>query len=419
MYHGLIHMNGLYDEKIWPEDIGIVETELRRRLFWSTYALVVYTSVFCGHPIPFREAQCSVNFPSEIDDELFSDDGYLTMETQKLSLAPQPQMVCNPGCWLHGWNFTIVLYRRIETVLNDYYRENPRNSKPSPSTPRKSDLTRSYDEILEEITRIHENIPPRFKEAASITPNGYADMDYKFSFLAANIKATFQLARMIIYTAKDEMVELKTKMKDFIDSAEKQITRNMVAVNRFREQITLIDEFMRLRVTSYKTTYPDENLTQAYTPTVEDQLIHSIDQNLQSVVPAVTSGAQVEAFASHAEPFSFHDPLNGLQWRMDDANGAHSMHWPHSIDEPQGINELNELYNDAFHRQNEVYGTDGLDGIYGQTGANEMMNGIQGPGTISGVNVVNGMTEPNGDARDNVPNGDNRANETNGINGYL
>ena len=32
MYHGLVSMDGLHDEKNWPKGIGIVEIELRRRL---------------------------------------------------------------------------------------------------------------------------------------------------------------------------------------------------------------------------------------------------------------------------------------------------------------------------------------------------------------------------------------------------
>jgi len=32
MYHSLVSMDGLHDEKNWPKNIGIVETELRRRL---------------------------------------------------------------------------------------------------------------------------------------------------------------------------------------------------------------------------------------------------------------------------------------------------------------------------------------------------------------------------------------------------
>lgn len=32
LYHSLVSMDSLHDEKNWPKDIGFVETELRRRL---------------------------------------------------------------------------------------------------------------------------------------------------------------------------------------------------------------------------------------------------------------------------------------------------------------------------------------------------------------------------------------------------
>lgn len=32
MYHTLVSMDSLHDEKNWPKNIGVVETELRRRL---------------------------------------------------------------------------------------------------------------------------------------------------------------------------------------------------------------------------------------------------------------------------------------------------------------------------------------------------------------------------------------------------
>lgn len=37
MYHTLTTMEGLHDEKLWPKDIGPIETEERRRLVRTTY----------------------------------------------------------------------------------------------------------------------------------------------------------------------------------------------------------------------------------------------------------------------------------------------------------------------------------------------------------------------------------------------
>lgn len=35
LYHALTSMDGLYDEKLWPNDLSPIETEERRRLVWD------------------------------------------------------------------------------------------------------------------------------------------------------------------------------------------------------------------------------------------------------------------------------------------------------------------------------------------------------------------------------------------------
>ena len=39
LYHSLVAMDGLHDEKNWPKEIGIVEIEERRRLVRPSYTL--------------------------------------------------------------------------------------------------------------------------------------------------------------------------------------------------------------------------------------------------------------------------------------------------------------------------------------------------------------------------------------------
>jgi hypothetical protein len=44
LYHTLISMEGLHDEKLWPKDLGPIEIEERRRLVWTFifYILLLY-----------------------------------------------------------------------------------------------------------------------------------------------------------------------------------------------------------------------------------------------------------------------------------------------------------------------------------------------------------------------------------------
>jgi hypothetical protein len=73
--------------------------------FWSMYQLEVYSSITWGSVIRCREAPSQVSYPSEINDEFFSDAGYQGLNTPMQGYNP-PQAVRNSSCWLHGWNFT-------------------------------------------------------------------------------------------------------------------------------------------------------------------------------------------------------------------------------------------------------------------------------------------------------------------------
>jgi len=84
------------------------------------YQLEVYSSITWGSVIRFREAQSQVSYPSEINDEFFSDAGYQGL-TPMQRYNP-PQSVSNSSCWLHGWNFTTELYRVLEHSMDDFRR---------------------------------------------------------------------------------------------------------------------------------------------------------------------------------------------------------------------------------------------------------------------------------------------------------
>jgi hypothetical protein len=53
LYHSLVAMDGLHDEKNWPKKIGIVEAEERRRLVWSPTLLTSYANA------SFSSGQCT------------------------------------------------------------------------------------------------------------------------------------------------------------------------------------------------------------------------------------------------------------------------------------------------------------------------------------------------------------------------
>jgi hypothetical protein len=203
-YHALVAMDGLHDEANWPSDIGVVETEERRRLFWAMYSFDIYTAVVWNGVIRVREAHCNVLYPSDLDDDMFDDASLATT-----SLAPAPVNAANvvqqahsvhATSWLSGWNFSTDLYRVMEhavdnfltrrarlqkrTFLNDIFGENG-NALPSQAS------------VLKNVMDMYAKLPRRFKEIQPISFNAQED---RFGFQAANITATVQLLRMVLFS---------------------------------------------------------------------------------------------------------------------------------------------------------------------------------------------------------------------------
>ncbi|KKY28759.1 putative zn 2cys6 transcription factor [Diplodia seriata] len=101
-YFTLCAIQRFSDEAHWPKDITPIEREERRRLFWSTYTLDVYSSIVWSGPMYSREAHYHVRYPAEADGHQL--DVALTGLT-------------DPACWMHGWNFTTDLYRVLEHTI--------------------------------------------------------------------------------------------------------------------------------------------------------------------------------------------------------------------------------------------------------------------------------------------------------------
>ncbi|MCJ1443510.1 MAG: hypothetical protein MMC23_004008 [Stictis urceolatum] len=196
-YINIVALDGLHDESRWPKDISVVETEERRRLFWSMYNLDVFTATIWAGFVRIRETQCSVSFPSEIDGEQDVPPGL------------------NDVSWMHGWNFTTELYRVLEHIL-----DTPPRRQDSRSTG--ADIIRRYRPQLQEVrAMLHEmyaRLEPRFKDMQ----RGDHGLSDKFSFQAANIAATFQLVRIVL--CKLERPELDIKVQtcvEFLDEFSK------------------------------------------------------------------------------------------------------------------------------------------------------------------------------------------------------
>lgn len=177
------------------------------------YTLEVYSSIIWGSIIRFREAQCQVSVPSESDDEFFSDAGYRPLNALLISSTA----ASNTMCWLHGWNFAVELYRILEHAIDDFHRRRQTNGS-SPSELFNREVPHQTV-VLNKVMSMYEQLPRQFKEASINPMNGQGGLEDKFSFQAANITATLQLVRMILFTSEKANPEEKCAIaRDLLDS---------------------------------------------------------------------------------------------------------------------------------------------------------------------------------------------------------
>lgn len=203
-YHALVAMDGNHDERNWPSDTGVVEIEERRRIFWSMYTFDIYTAIVWKSVIRVREAHCNVRYPSELDDEDFDDDTYVTASPDSAPvIPPNPSTLAVPvrsENWLCGWNFTTDLYRVMEHAVDSFRTRRARWQKQTFL----SDIFGNIDNgqtsqaaVLQSVMDMHAHLPERLKEIHPISFNAHND---RFSFQAANITATIQLLRMVLFS---------------------------------------------------------------------------------------------------------------------------------------------------------------------------------------------------------------------------
>ncbi|KAK4952717.1 hypothetical protein LTR10_009524 [Elasticomyces elasticus] len=207
LYHTATEEDALHDESHWPKGIGVVETEERRRLYWSMYTLDVFMAIVFGGVVRSREAQANVLYPRALDDNLISNEGYAqpTSTTMVLDDAFPIADEADPArqCWVHGWNFTTDLYRILEHVIDHFRRRRP---EPRLNTHIDAIFGRDYapgSAVLDAVLNMYQTLPTRFKQ----TPLASEATDHRLNFQTANIAATIQLVRMMLFAAEDATVE--------------------------------------------------------------------------------------------------------------------------------------------------------------------------------------------------------------------
>lgn len=194
LYHNCVAVGLLHNEEEWPRGLSTDEVEERRRLFWSTYTLDVFTSLIWRGAVRSSEVMFNVSYPSEYE---------LLQQTE--SLDPARGMPTEPS-WLDGWNFVTDLYRILEHVLHHLH------TKPHRTPPISVDFHEHWQAttpLIQRVTDMYHELPAIFKSIRPPTNDISKDL---YSFQAANIAATVQLVRMVLFTVKRSSVEEKCKI---------------------------------------------------------------------------------------------------------------------------------------------------------------------------------------------------------------
>ena len=220
-YHTQMAMDGLHDENNWPSGITLVETEERRRTFWSIYTLDVFTSIVWGGVIRSRESQSNVQYPTEVDDDAFDEDGF-TNVPPVLSASPTTWSTADNAnaiatSWLAGRTFIIDLYRVIEHVLMRL---------PSRSKTVRRELfiyknledhaPLSRDFVQSSVMQAYASLPILLKEIKPVTCKPKVD---RFSFQSADNIATLQLLRMVLLSATGASVSERCQIANEVVNA--------------------------------------------------------------------------------------------------------------------------------------------------------------------------------------------------------
>ncbi|KAI6833406.1 hypothetical protein KC332_g1583 [Hortaea werneckii] len=198
-YHSFVAVGSLHDEHEWPPHEGRVEIEERRRLFWSAYTLDVFTSIIGTSVIRGSEAAFNVGYPSDVNDEI----------PGKAPSVFQMDAETETVTWFKGWNFVTDLYRILEHTLYSL-RQLRSNGKRTPAMPVTFfDCPVSQNAVLDHVMAMYEELPAIFKSTQPITND---PRDTLFGFQAANIAATMQLVRMVLFTTEGSDVEQKCQI---------------------------------------------------------------------------------------------------------------------------------------------------------------------------------------------------------------
>jgi len=181
------------------------------------YSLESLISITQGRRNRFRENRINVNYPSELHDALISDEGYIHGNSMKpdypkVSSSGGYERIRQLGHWIHGWNFTIDLYRALSrcNYFETMYDGEPRGYEIPFGVDEAIELSESASD---DIMSLYAGLPQRFKEWQPERPlpsilftDDYQDVQ------AVHILLTLQLVRMTLVNKSSHLKSAEEKI---------------------------------------------------------------------------------------------------------------------------------------------------------------------------------------------------------------
>jgi len=160
--------------------------------------------------IRYREAHSLVRYPTEVDDDYITAQGYSMqpVSPQPSTISPSDSSVISRQslCWMQGWNFTTDLYRILEHVVDGTRRRFSSANGTQEVWSLFSPATMSESAVMERVLSMYSALPSQFRETPPTTGDMGRDL---FGFQSANIQATLQLLRMVLLSAEEIGVDRK------------------------------------------------------------------------------------------------------------------------------------------------------------------------------------------------------------------
>lgn len=135
------------------------------------YTLEIYASIVWNGVTRVREQQVNVAYPTELDDDFFSDRGYNRQIQSPYDTRPSPGSrlgEVRSTSWLCGWNFTTDLYRILEHVIANF-RDRKRHKGSFPTNMFNDGSRISVSSVRDNVMQLYVNLPQCFKEVSQVT----------------------------------------------------------------------------------------------------------------------------------------------------------------------------------------------------------------------------------------------------------